>query len=141
MKVECQLFPCDTIGPDLLFTVCHSNYSERTLYSCVTCADESKHQEKHRFHKLSVTLPGLFFFFFNSHVTDHLRQVHAQKECNPTSFALHRLHDRILLFGALENGNSDPSETQIPCGMALFTPPQVFLFGTHKVIPHTFKPS
>lgn len=86
-------------------------------------------------------LAWTFFFFFNSHVTTHLRQVHAQKECNRTTFAFHRLHDRILIFGALEKGNSDPSETQIPCGIALFIPPRVFLFGTHKLIPHTFKPS
>lgn len=113
---------------------CHSNYSERTLYSCVTQADESKHQS---FHKLSISLP---FFLFNSHVTTHLRQVHAQKECNRTTFAFHRLHDRISLFGALEKGNSDPSETKIPWGMAHLIQPQVFLFGTHKLIPLTFKP-
>lgn len=80
------------------------------------------------------------FFLFNSHVTTHLHQVHAQKECNRTTFAFHRLHDRISLFGALEKGNSDPSETKIPWGMAHLIQPQVFLFGTHKLIPLTFKP-
>lgn len=136
MKVECQLFPCDTIGPDLLFT------SVTAIIQKGLCTAAWRAQTNQNI-KVFTNCPSVcldFFFLFNSHVTAHLRQVHAQKECNRTTFAFHRLHDRISLFGALEKGNSDPSETKIPWGMAHFIRPQVFLFGTHKLIPLTFKP-
>lgn len=136
MKVQCQLFPCDTIGPDLLFESVTA-IIQKGLYTAAWRAQTNQNIKRN----IVFTNYPSVCLFFNSHVATHLRQVHAQKERNRTTFAFHRLHDWIWLFGALEKGNSDPSETQIPCGMAHFIPPQVFLFGTHKLIPHTFKPS